>query len=89
MRNEIDKRGAQTVRTQTLNRIPLIEAVVALIVWGLVYLFFRSITTIKLYSVMIKRFLSCYFEVLKCPNNKETIPLLQNFRELMIYLNYR
>ncbi len=41
IRNEIDRRGAQTVRTNTLNRIPLLEAAIALAVWGLVYWFFR------------------------------------------------
>jgi len=41
IRNEIDRRGAQTVRTNTLNRIPLLEAAIALVVWGLVYVFFR------------------------------------------------
>lgn len=41
IRSEIDRRGAQTVRTNTLNQIPLIEAIIALLLWGFVYWFFR------------------------------------------------
>jgi hypothetical protein len=41
IRNEVDTRGAQTKRSNTLNGIPLVETIIALIVWGVVYLFFR------------------------------------------------
>jgi hypothetical protein len=41
IRNEIDKRGAQTVRSYTLTKAPFVETIIALVVWGGVYLFFR------------------------------------------------
>jgi hypothetical protein len=41
IRSEIDNSSAQTVRTNTLNEMPLAETIIALVVWGVVYLFFR------------------------------------------------
>jgi hypothetical protein len=41
IRSEIDRRGAQTIRTNTLNRIPMLETIIALSLWGLVYMFYR------------------------------------------------